>query len=330
MNKRSSVIPAKAGIHASFLFLLSLLFLALTLACPVSAVAPLDLLAASAGARAQALGQAGVALDQGVFAPFWNPAALDLTPPATVALDEVGLAQPKPGLNFRVGSHYAKLYGEVDRFVLAAGLPWGNFSFDLIYASEAVGDIPLVSEDLNGRPVLEGSFSDNQTVLAGTVSSTVINEKFRVGGTVKMAKHSLYQQSVTGFGLDLGAAYEFNEFITFGAAVRNVLPPKYSWSSGYGESFARKIEAGCASRLVLAGRPVNLLAQLGYEQGSGMDYGLGGEVFLVDWLPVRLGLDKQSLTAGLGLAIGQFGLDYAYRGNADLGAAHQVSLEVKF
>lgn len=297
---------------------------------PAGAVSAVDLMSATSGARAQALGQAGVALDQGVFAPFWNPAALDLVPPAMVTLDEVGLAQPKPGLNFRVGSHYAKLYGEVDRFVLAAGIPWGNFSFDLAYASEAVGDIPLVGEDLNGRPVLEGSFSDNQTVLAGTASSTVFNDRFRVGGTVKMVKHSLYQQSVSGFGLDLGAVYEFNEFITFGAVARNLLQPKYTWSSGYSEALARKLEAGCASRLVIAGRPVNILAQLGYEQGSGLDYGLGGEVFLVDWLPVRLGLDKQSLTAGLGLAIGQFCLDYAYRGNADLGAAHQVALEVKF
>ena len=284
---------------------------------PAGAVSAVDLMVSTSGARAQALGQAGVALDQGVFAPFWNPAALVLTK----GDDKMGV---------QVGSHYAKLYGEVDRFTLAAGLPWGNFAFDLNYVSESVGDIPLTSTDLNGRPVLEGSFSDNKTVLAGTASTTVFNDNFRVGGTVKMVKHALYQQSVSGYGLDLGATYKFTDQITVGAAVRNLLQPKFNWTSGYTDTFARRLDAGGAYNFAMAEKPVTVAAQIGYEQGSGTDYGLGVEFSLVNWLPIRLGLDKQSLTAGLGLTFGQFILDYAYHGNSDLGASHQVSLEVKF
>lgn len=312
----------------------SLLALTLVLPLKASAVNPVDLMSATAGAQAQALGQAGVALDQGVFAPFWNPAALDLAQKTDAetgmgAAGNVAAAKPA-GMGLRVGSHYAKLYGDVDRFVLAAGLPWNNISFDLCYASESVGDIPLTDTDANGRPILEGSFSDNQTVLAGTASAALINDDLRVGGTVKMVKHALYQQSVSGYGLDLGATYRISDQILLGAAVSNVLQPKYNWSSGYTESLARRLMAGGSYSFSVADKPVMVAGQVGYEQGSGADYGLGVEFSPAAWLPLRLGLDKQSLTAGLGLAIGQFILDYAYRGHSDLGASHQVSLEIKF
>ena len=312
----SSVIPAPAGIQV-LLLLVFLTGFVFAQTQPAGAVSAVDLMVSTSGARAQALGQAGVALSQGVFAPFWNPAALEL---AKIG-DHTGV---------QVGSHYAKLYGEVDRFTLAAGIPWNNFSFDLNYVSESVGDIPLTSEDADGRPVLEGSFSDTKTVLAGTVSSTVINDNFRVGGTVKMVKHALYLQSVSSFGFDLGATYQFTDQITLGAAVRNLLQPKLKWASGYTDTFARRLDAGGAYNFAIAEKPVTVAAQIGYEQGSGTDYGLGVEFSLVNWLPIRLGLDKQSLTGGLGLTFGQFVLDYAYRGNSDLGASHQVSLEVRF
>lgn len=297
---------------------------------PARAVVPLDLMSSSAGARAQALGEAGVALEQGIFAPFWNPAALDLVPaspaPDLVTLDSAAAKE----FDFSLGSHYSKLYGEVDRFVLGVGLPFKGFSLALHYASETVGGIPLVSEDADGRPVLEGSFADSQTALAGTGALALLDGKLRLGCTLKLVQHGLYQQSSSGFGLDAGAIYKLNDKLNIGAVARNVLQPKMRWSSGHTDTFARKLLAGVSSCFDLGQQSFLALAQVGYEQGTGTLFGVGLEASLIQWLALRLGLDKQSLTAGLGFTFGQFGLDYAYRGHADLGASHQISLTVEF
>jgi len=142
-------------------------------------------------------------------------------------------------------------------------------------------------------------------------------------------------QSYGVFSGGLGLLYLPDNHLRFGAALVNF---------GYNQSnawVAAAIEGGVSYRQSL-GKPHNLLLALdGTVEPQGVNrLGIGVEYSYQSKYFLRAGYeysdqnnqiqDLQGLTAGAGLRLGDFQLDYAYLPYGDLGTSHRISLSYFF
>lgn len=273
----------------------------------------IDLMAGGTGAAAMGMGGAAVATMQGVFAPAWNPAGL--------------AALPAPA----IGSQYASMFGDVNRYGLNFAMPLMGGAIGLGYLNESVTGIPLTHNDENGRPVYEGAFSDVKEAMALSYAHQFLAEGLFLGANAKFAKNTLYNQSVSGIGLDAGLIFRpAPQGFSLGLMARNILAPKFSWASGYQDTMARKLAAGAAWQGPVLGNDALISAEAEMMKGEPVAMRLGAQYTLWQQLPIRLGLNQGVFTAGLGLKFGQIVMDYAYTAHNDLGPSHQASLTVIF
>lgn len=273
----------------------------------------IDLLAGGAGAAAMGLGGAAVATSQGVFASSWNPAGLS------------GLAK------MTAGSQYTSPFGDVSRYGLNFALPLMGGTAAVVYINESVAGIPLTHSDANGRPVYEGAFSDVKEAIALSYAHQFMFDGLFLGANAKFLKNTLYNQSAAGMGLDAGLIYQPGPTgFSLGLMARNILAPKFSWSSGYQDTMSRKLSAGLAWQDKLFGNDLLLSTEAEFLKGEPIGWHLGGQYTLWQQLPVRVGINQGVLTAGLGIRFGQIMLDYAYSAHNDLGSSHQASMMINF
>lgn len=294
--------------------LAALLIMVLVSGTSALAAEVLDLWAGSIGTAPLGMGAAAVADYQGVFAPAWNPAGL-------AAMSGVGL-----------GSQYSSLFGEVSRFGFAYGMPFLGGGLGIGYVNESLAGIPLTEIDpATGRPVLKGTFSENTQAAGLSYARTVFFNGLSAGGTARFLNKNLYDQKASCYSLDAGMIYDFNgSDFQFGLVARNILRSALRWNSGNEEYLSRSIAAGLGYKGLIWQSPVKLEADTDIIKSGGRQWRLGGEVWLAEMLALRIGSDGGNFTSGVGIKTGNFIIDYAYAGQADLGAIHQVSLEVKF
>lgn len=316
--KRSAVIWGIVGILASA-----------TLTAQSVGTTSFEFLKTQYSARGAALGSNLVAIPGDINAIFVNPAVLaDLT-----------------------GSHYTVNY--VDHLLDLQGgqLAWatrqeglGTVGVGLIYFN--YGDFEETDEF--GAPTGR-SFGASEFALAATLSNA-LGEGFDYGLNVKFIYSALDDYSASAVALDAGLGYtpDFISDLRIGFSIANLGATITNYTEA-DEKLPLYLRVGFSKRL--AHLPLMVTAALNdltLQTEDNLDlfqrFSLGGEFDVSEQVKFRIGYDNginQSvkplggrnfggLSAGLGVSVSSFRLDYAFSTYGDLGSQNRLGLTGTF
>ncbi len=280
------------------------------------------------GARVIGMGEAGTAITKDITAAYWNPA---------------GLMEMK---DIEFSSMYNLSMGYDRTYKYAAiGKRFGFGVLALNWVNAGVEDI----EGFNDLDQPTGFFGNQEHNIA--ISYANRYKRLSFGGTPKLYLSSVEDDTEVGFGLDLGAKYDLNQYFQAGLMVRDLI----------GKLGEDTIPTQLA--LGVAGHPfmgVTIAADLSLESAESPKLNFGAEY----WTPIgrdpeadsqvsvvnmtersswddiltnsqtglRVGFNEGRFTLGTGLRFRSVQLDYAYRfGNHDIfNDDHIISLILKF
>ena len=286
-----------------------------------------DFMRVDVGVAAIGRGQTGIlATDPGTMA-WWNPALL--------------ASDPQEGFAFQ---HSERFEGLLSQDFLAWNGRLGERPVGLYLLRQAVEDIPITSR-LDGAPSLEEGglpiISDLATAsdwIVGAGIGNYISDKLAVGLSLKLIHRDLVTVSGWGLGLDAGLSYQALQSLRLAVAVRDVVSSVILWDDGESQVVLPEVAAGfyfapawkwAGTRITVA---ADLRSELEGESASAdgdwrrfwIESGLG--LHFGNLLELRAGWADDRPTAGAGLVLGRFTVDYAWRPHEDLGDSHLVSL----
>ena len=278
---------------------IAILFLVVMLSINSFASNAGDWLEIAPDARAIAMGGAQAAGVNSAYASFWNPASRSRMT--------------------EIGSTFASLFGQANYQYFGA---MNSFAFGKVgigYMRVGLEGLQRASLSAELRPIASGdefsilnsalllSYSENLGRFTGLTDSPL--RAIDLGITGKIINQVIDQETVSGFGLDVGMQCLINQHFQFAAVAYNALAPAITWSTGTLEVFTAKLKLG------MRYLPVeNLMFTadtdvLGYQK---FGVHLGSEYWVNSLLAFRAGYDKESLSMGLGIDYEGFKFDYAY------------------
>ncbi len=147
-----------------------------------------------------------------------------------------------------------------------------------------------------------------------------------------------------GFGADIGVRYKPSPRLVVGLSVLDVTGTHLTWSTGFSESKLPSLRGGAAYTFPLNRKETASLLLSGdiemrFEGASeaamisidpiSIDTHLGLELSLWEHFFPRIGIDRDEFTAGAGLKISRFHIDYAFV-MSSIDYVHRVSLAIDF
>ena len=272
-----------------------------------------------AGARIAALGGAGATLADGPAALFWNPAGLA---PEEAAAGSRGKAV------FDHHESIQKFRQELVGAVLQHGGDGMGVGLNAHY-TEAI-------EERDPLGNLLGTFGATDLAVAFGLAKTAA-PGLRLGGALQWAHEVLGGSGASAFGISAGGMYAVpgTKGLTLGASVRNLgKSPAFKADDGSdGEKVPQPLtlQAGAAYGKTTGSIRWLAAADLVKLKGDSAEGRLGLEVSPIANLALRagwmLGQDAANLTAGAGIAVGRFDIDYAFVPyHDDLGSSHRIAL----
>ncbi|MFN3595902.1 MAG: PorV/PorQ family protein [Rubricoccaceae bacterium] len=171
---------------------------------PGSTAAPFLLLGVDA--RGNALGGAQVAFAEGPAALHWNPAG-------------IASATARPGTGSALFSSSNWLVGSRHNYAGATFNAGGLGTFGLSVTQLDYGEEPVTTiENPDGTGELYGA----QDLAVGVTYARALTERFTVGGTAKLVRQQIWNESATGGALDLGVRYRTDfRGLTIGMTMAN-------------------------------------------------------------------------------------------------------------
>lgn len=160
------------------------------------------------GARAQAMAGAGATVQPGVFAMYWNPAAI---------ADNEGLG---------VGFSYSALYKDLDiDYVFAGGLlSFGGGTLGFSWGGLSSGDIPRTTESFpaGGDPTV-GSTFDWTSSFVGVFYARAITDRLNFGGGIKFVGEGINEAQANWVAFDAGVTFRTGLYgVELGATAQNI------------------------------------------------------------------------------------------------------------
>ena len=154
------------------------------------------------GARGIATGGSFLSTLTGLESIYYNPAGLDITPRTEAMFS------------------YMSYIADIKVSYVAVGTNLGDFgSIALSFKTLDVGDIPVTTNDF---PDGTGSTYSPGFITAGFTYSKVLTDRISIGTNFKLISETIENTSATGFAIDAGVQYKFNEQISLGATVKNI------------------------------------------------------------------------------------------------------------
>jgi len=266
------------------------------------------------GARALGMGGAFVGVANDVTAGYWNPA----------------------GLTWTWGTQVTGMYSaalDVDRSYNYVGFSrkanWGAYGLSLI--SAGLSDIEQY--DAGGGFIKDFDFKD----LALMAHFAKKYEIFSVGITGKYLRESVGadvegDDSVNGFGLDLGAGLLMTEWARLGIAVQDVASDLGS-TDGV-DDIPANLRAGVAVSPVMGLTAALDLEKTRHEDDMVLHWGAEYRIPMTEDLgaALRLGVDDNDFAGGIGFRVNMLEVDYAYVNEPQdfLNENHRISATLKF
>lgn len=270
------------------------------------------------GVRPISMGKAFVAIADDAHAGYWNPAGL-----AIMNTTQFSAMYSNPVNYALIGGAGVK---DIGYHTVSLAYPAGFGSLGLNFAYLSVGDIYVV-EDVSG-PTGE-TFSDTEYGIIASYASS-ITDQIHLGANLKLVSQSVWENSGSGMGLDIGALYQPLYNITLGLMLQDLIEPKIKLlEEGETYSIPRKIRLGVSYKAM----DDRILVGAGIDKASGRSakLHLGTEVKPMKDMDLRLGYttDTGEISAGLGVRFSVVQLDYGF-GFLNLGSTHRISLTVDF
>jgi hypothetical protein len=162
-----------------------------------------------------------------------------------------------------------------------------------------------------------------------------IIESFSAGANLKYLSSTLAEaESASTMTLDLGCLYNLPQIegLSLGLTLQNL---------GGGMKYIEEedplsftIRAGAAFTKELQNNALTVSADLNKPKELSTRFNLGAEYVFNQIMAIRagykFGYDVDSFTAGFGVKINRYNLDYAFAPKGDLGDNHRISLGVIF
>ncbi len=320
-----------------------------------------EFLSHGVGARALGMGGAFVAVADDATATYWNPA---------------GLTKVK---KHSFAAMYSDTFSTGDGGWLSRGLVTYNF-VNYVYQIEDIGsiglswirlgvdDIPRTTfidvnnngflgdfQDKNGNGIKEDGepyidkpevaeyFSNTDNALLISYARQV-HSMVAVGGNLKLLNQSIFQNSGTGFGIDIGLIAEPYRGLRVGAMLLDATGTQVRWDTADKPTFTRTRRLRCGTAYHFAVPRLgkgSIGADFETDQadlevggaGGGLVLRVGAEYWLFNTLALRGGWNGHGLSAGAGLRLGindmSFFVNYAFNTHT-LGGSQRISVSGEF
>ena len=272
----------------------------------------LSFLKTGLGARAGALGEAYVSLANDATAPMWNPA----------------------GLNHVEGKDvlfiHNQWFQDIRSEFVGAAMNFGKNGFGFGFLLNTVGDIENRAPE-TGK--LIGTFNAYDLAVIGAYARS-IKDQLSLGITVKVLYEKMHLYSSSGFALDFGArASPWIENLSLGAVIQNIgnmgamrdeeIPLPLTLKAG----LAYTVEAHPFNGNLLITADANKSSDYWTTFHTGLEYHPNQRLALRGGY--QFGRDERSFSAGLGLILNMYRLDYAYAPyDYDLGDTHRLTFGI--
>lgn len=282
------------------------------------------------GSRAAAMGSAFTAVAGDVSTIYWNPAGLVNTTFTELTAMHSERFAGMVSLDFIAGSVHLH-----DKASLGIG-----------YFRLGTDDIPKTRlENMNqplspeNRAYIEKYLQDQESTLFFTYSK-VSDSCFNWGTTIKILQKSMGDYHAWGLGFDGGILYFPRKSLRLGASLMNATGTMLAWQDGLKEYILPQLNVGIAYSVIYKQYtifPTIDIVNLFYKDpdarfrlGSWSPHLHAGiEVDYIKHLALRAGFYRGQLTAGAGLRMTYFQVDYCFSKHSDLGNSHLISLTLQ-
>ncbi|MFH1723100.1 MAG: PorV/PorQ family protein [Elusimicrobiota bacterium] len=273
---------------------------------------PLNFLFLDANARAVAMGGAYTALAADANALLYNPAGLG----------RIGRHEA----TFMHNEHFEGVSQEYMGVALRQG--WG---LNLNYVDS--GKVPRTTiSNKDGTGLGSTGLRD---LAVGAGYGRAVREDLALGAGIKYVSEEIAGVKADGLALDFGALYSPPglERLTLGLAVQNI-GRKVKFQSEE-ENLPLNARAGAAYAFTMGGQKSLVAVDVTKERSEDVLLSAGAETVVAGMMPVRLGYSARNdagpgLSIGLGWALKDLQMDYAFVPFGDLGSAHRLSATLRW
>lgn len=267
------------------------------------------------GAEAIGMGESHVAFSQNLFASYWNPAGLSL--------------MQRAQLGFMHNSWFEGINHEFVGYVRPLGA-FGVVATTFSYLSYG----ELERRDANGE--LKGHFRPYDLALVLSYGRKFTSD-LAMGVNVKFLREQIDDKKAQAIAFDFGGRYNVpNSQLTLGVNLQH-LGTKVKFVE---ESFDLPLNVKLGVAYKLLDNSIAVAADLNRPWDNDVNIGLGIEYTPITQFHLRSGYRYSlggndlgavsGLTAGLGLSIESYQIDYAFVSFGELGPTHRVSVLANF
>ncbi len=258
------------------------------------------------GTRSLGMGGGFVGLANDASAIYWNQAALASLDYQQVDLMHVTLFE---GTIYDAASY---VYPHEK---------WGGFG--LSFMRVGTSSIPIIENYIEtGRM----SYSMGQFLLG---YGRRLEGGFSIGAALKLVNQSMGDNSTYGTGIDLSFMMKATDDITAGVIFQDLIAPRLRLGGNL-EVVPMNVLAGASWKNISLFRDFTHNVSLAFEQPEfrSSKIHMGVESIYKEYLALRLGLDRDNLTFGLGITYDRLRFDYAYRFINDITDSHRFGLTI--
>ncbi len=319
------------------------------------------------GARAMAMGGAFVAVADDGSAFYWNPAGVSTLLRSEVfgmyaslfnSLEnhfQIGFTRPLYGagaisINWirltvpRIANYDSEnlrlTYGErIAESTNAQELGVETWQ-ELQQLGIGLTDLPLGFSDFKNDALIISLAKLNAFNLDFGWQYFILPVSMPIGINFKLIRQSLFQHSASGFGFDVGWMFKFGlddlmdnsklGKIAFAFSAMDVFNTKITWNtdSRHADRIRRTVYAGVSYFQPLTALNSQLTFSYALKNKFKNTHHFGVEYVYYNRLAVQFGVDNSQFTAGVGIQLSIFRINYAYRGH-ELGGSHRISTAIQ-
>lgn len=272
------------------------------------------------GARAVGMGESYAGISDDVYAVYWNPAGLN-----SLKRDEISAMHTEWLQEIRY--EYASVAFRL------SDKSAGAFSLGGLYLSDIERRTAFENPE-DGPSLPEGMFGAYD-ILAVASYSAKLDESWTLGANLKGIYESIDIYGGFTAALDVGAMYKIVQNVNLGMVVQNFGPHLTLREQGYWLPFNIKVGLGFAipewniTGAVDINQPIDNFTRF----SAGAEYNYANLIFIragyrYRWNGNELGR-LAGITAGLGLRISDYQLDYAFVPFSELGITHRISFTAR-